>query len=192
MDAIFVKPRVELRRATPADARFISWVVLEAMDREHTEFASKPGLEAVLEKICKREDTLYSWKNTCIATYGGKVAGALIAYDGASYKETADLTFSLISKALDMDKPNPGTETEAGEYYLDSLAVAPEFRGHSIGSILIQNALEEAQALGFTKATLLVDSGKDYLQRLYGRLGFENGETVTFFGDEYIKMYQEI
>ena len=51
MDAIFVKPRVELRRATPADARFISWVVLEAMDREHTEFASKPGLEAVLEKI---------------------------------------------------------------------------------------------------------------------------------------------
>ena len=91
-----------------------------------------------------------------------------------------------------MDKPNPGTETEAGEYYLDSLAVAPEFRGQSIGSILIQNALEEAQALGFTKATLLVDSRKDYLQRLYGRLGFENGETVTFFGDEYIKMYQEI
>jgi len=175
MDAIFVKPRVELRRATPADARFISWVVLEAMDREHTEFASKPGLEAVLEKICKREDTLYSWKNTCVATYGGKVAGALIAYDGAPYKETADLTFSLISKALDMDKPNPGTETEAGEYYLDSLAVAPEFRGHSIGSILIQNALEEAQALGFTKATLLVDSRKDYLQRLYGRLGPRTG-----------------
>ena len=195
-------PRVELRKARPSDATFIADTVLAAMGYDifapealtsgTTPFGSLAQVRDALVKVCSKEDTLYSWKNTCIATYCGKVAGALVSYDGGTYKETAERTFSLISRLLNTDKPEPGEETGAGEYYLDSLAVHPDFRGHSIGSILIQNALEEAQALGYTRATLLVDKEKPYLHKLYEKSGFADESEVLFFGEPYIRMVQEI
>ena len=86
----------------------------------------------------------------------------------------------------------PGTETGEGEYYLDSMAVLPEFRGHSIGKILMNNALETAEALGFTKVTLLVDVVKPWLHKLYESVGFEKGEQVMFFGEPFMRMIQHI
>ena len=131
-----------------------------------------------------------SWKNTTVATFCGKTAGAIVSYDGGSYKETAERTFALMAKLLNTEKPEPGSETGEGEYYLDSLVVHPEFRGHNIGSILMRNALDEAEALGYEKVTLLVDEKKPHLHKLYKKLGFEFGDVVLFFGEPYIRMFQ--
>ena len=95
-----------------------------------------------------------------------------------------------MAKLLNTGKPEPGSETGAGEYYLDSLVVHPEFRGHNIGSILMRNALDEAEALGYEKVTLLVDEKKPHLHKLYKKLGFEFGDVVLFFGEPYIRMFQ--
>lgn len=195
-------PRVELRKARPSDAAFIADAVLAAMGHDvfdpevlssgTTPFGTLTAVREALTRICAKEDTLYSWKNTCVATYCGKAAGALVSYDGAEYAETADRTFTLISKALNVEKPQPGEETSAGEWYLDSLAVRPEFRGHGIGAILIQNSLEEAQAAGYGRATLIVDKEKPGLHSLYVRLGFEDECEIMFFGEPYIRMVQYI
>ncbi len=195
-------PRVELRKARPSDASFIADVVLAAMGYDifnpevlssgDTPFGTLSAVHNALVKVCSKEDTLYSWKNTCIATYCGKVAGALVSYDGAGYGEAADRTFSLMARLMNTEKPTPGEETGPGEYYLDSLAVHPDYRGCSIGSILMQNSLDEAQALGYTRVTLIVDKHKPYLHDLYGRLGFADEAEVTFFGEPYIRMVQEV
>ena len=95
-----------------------------------------------------------------------------------------------MAKLLNTEKPEPGSETGEGEYYLDSLVVHPEFRGHNIGSILMRNALDEAEALGYEKVTLLVDEKKPHLHKLYKKLGFEFGDVVLFFGEPYIRMFQ--
>lgn len=195
-------PRVELRKARASDAAFIADVVLAAMGHDvfspevlssgTTPFGTLAAVREALTRICAKEDTLYSWKNTCVATYCGKTAGALISYDGAEYAETADRTFTLISKALKVEKPQPGEETSAGEWYLDSLAVHPEYRGHGIGAILIQNSLDEAQAAGYGRATLIVDKEKPGLHSLYARLGFEDECEIMFFGEPYVRMVQYI
>ena len=195
-------PRVELRKARPSDAAFIADAVLAAMGNDvfdpavlaadSTPFGSLSAVRDALMKVCSKDDTLYSWRNTCIATYCGKTAGALVSYDGAVYKEMADRTFSLMARMMNTEKPTPGEETGSGEYYLDSLAVHPDYRGHSIGSILMQNALDEAQALGYTRVTLFVDKHKPYLHDLYSRLGFIDEAEVTFFGEPYIRMVQEV
>ena len=70
------------------------------------------------------------------------------------------------------------------------MVVHPEFRGHNIGSILMRNALDEAEALGYEKVTLLVDEKKSHLHKLYKKLGFEFGDVVLFFGEPYIRMFQ--
>lgn len=202
MDAIYVTPRVELRKARPSDARFIAEVVLSGMgynifnnnelDKEITPFGPVADVLDAIEKSCRKENTLYSWKNTCIAVCGDKSAGALVSYDGGTYAELADNTFPIMEQALGCEKIVLGEETQSGEYYLDSLAVRPEFRGRSIGKILLRNALEEAQALGFTKVTLLVDKNKPWLHKLYGSVGFQMGEEVLFCGEPFMKMFQEI
>ncbi len=202
MDAIYVTPRVELRKATPSDARFIAEVVLSGMgynifdnnelDKEMSHFGPVVNVLDALEKACRKENTLYSWKNTCIAMCGDKSAGALVSYNGGDYAELAANTFPLMEKALGCEKIVLGEETQAGEYYLDSLAVRPEFRGRSIGKILLRNSLEEAEALGFTRVTLLVDKVKPWLHKLYGSVGFQMGEEVLFCGEPFLKMFQDI
>lgn len=195
-------PRVELRKARSSDAAFIADAVMAAMGYDvfspdalssgNTPFGTLSAVRDALVKVCAKEDTLYSWKNTCIAVYCGKVAGALVSYDGAIYKETASRTFSLMARLLNTEEARPGEETRPGEYYLDSLAVHPEYRGHSIGSILMRNALDEAEALGYNRVTLIVDKHKPYLHSLYCSLGFADEAEVTFFGEPYIRMVQEI
>lgn len=201
MPAIEAKtPRVELRKGRASDAPFIADAVLAAMGYDifnpelpadaGTSFGPISAVRDALIKVCSKEDTLYSWKNTTVATFCGKTAGAIVSYDGGSYKETAERTFALMAKLLNTEKPEPGSETGEGEYYLDSLVVHPEFRGHNIGSILMQNALDEAEALGYEKVTLLVDEKKPHLHKLYEKLGFEFGDVVLFFGEPYIRMFQ--
>ncbi len=202
MDAIYVTPRVELRKAKPADAQFIADVVLSGMgynifdnndlDNEITHFGPASRIREALAKVCRKDNTLYSWKNTCIALCGDKLAGALVSYDGGDYAQLGENTFPILENILGCDKITLGEETAAGEYYLDSLAVRPEFRGRSIGKILLRNSLEEAQALGFTKVTLLVDVNKPWLHKLYGSVGFQKGEEVLFCGEPFMKMYQDI
>lgn len=201
MPAIEAKtPRVELRKGRASDAPFIADAVLAAMGYDifnpelpadaETSFGQISAVREALIRVCSKEDTLYSWKNTTVATFCGKTAGAIVSYDGGSYKETAERTFALMAKLLNTGKPEPGSETGAGEYYLDSLVVHPEFRGHNIGSILMRNALDEAEALGYEKVTLLVDEKKPHLHKLYKKLGFEFGDVVLFFGEPYIRMFQ--
>ena len=149
-------------------------------------------VKQALEEIAARPDTLYSYRNSRIATYGGEVAGVIVGYDGAAYREKAELTFGLIAGRLGTAPFNPGEETCGGEYYLDSLHVSPDFRGHSIGTILMRNELDIAEALGFRKVSLIVDKEKPWLHRLYARLGFEEAGETVFFGEKYLRMIQEI
>ena len=104
----------------------------------------------------------------------------------------AKLTFGLIAGKLGTAPFNPGEETCEGEYYLDSLHVSPDFRGHSIGTVLMRNELDIAEALGFRRVSLIVDKEKPWLHRLYARLGFEEAGETVFFGEKYLRMTQEI
>ena len=198
------KPHVEIRRAYPEDAPFIAESVLAAMGYEkdssislgagenYSESKSYEEVKRALEEIAARPDTLYSYRHSRIATYGGEVAGVIVGYDGAAYREMAELTFGLIAGKLGTAPFNPGEETCGGEYYLDSLHVSPDFRGHSIGTVLMRNELDIAEALGFRKVSLIVDKEKPWLHRLYARLGFEEAGETVFFGEKYLRMIQEI
>ena len=201
---------VQLRPALPSESAFIAEAVLAAMGRsprnicENSEsgcatdtnddsdslFGDYDIVLAAVRVIAGCEDTLYSYRNAYILTCNGVPAGCIIGYNGAFYAEMAETTFSMAADLLGVDEFNPGTETQSGEYYLDSLYVSPEFRGHKFGSMLIRNQLEIAQGLGFEKVTLIVDQDKTNLQTLYASLGFELDGYVKFFGSDFLRMVQ--
>ncbi|RZK04951.1 MAG: GNAT family N-acetyltransferase, partial [Flavobacterium sp.] len=64
-------------------------------------------------------------------------------------------------------------ESEAGEFYIDTLSVDPKFQGKGIGRNLIETVIEKAKSLGFKKVGLLVSTSNPNAKRLYEKIGFK-------------------
>lgn len=186
-----VDPIVQLRDATSDDAPFIARVVLAGIDMLDID-ADLPDEQHVIYKhlvdICRMYDTLYSYCNTRIAEIGGNRVGALVAYDGARYAALRAKTFGLVQQSSGMDLSKNAMETGAGEFYLDSMAILPDYRGIGIGKMLMRDRVEWASQNGFKAVTLLVDKDKPRLQSYYESLGFAMKEEMFVFGAWYNKL----
>lgn len=181
------------RWATKADAPFIAWGVCCAL---HTH-PSEKLLQYIANEVCSREaDILYSYRNALLALVNDRPVGLCLCYDGEGYHERRLRTFALFDQSPvddtesdepDMDLENAEDETQAGEYYIDSLAVLPEFRGHGIARQLMLKQIEHGRSLGLP-STLLVDPANPPALRLYESLGFQYHSDCYAFGMIYTKM----
>lgn len=180
-----------IRPAVVEDAPFIAVNVLAAIDLHKFEDPLPESLRPTLKslsEICAKDDTLYSWKNTIIAEVGGVPAGSLTSYDGARYRDMRKLTFGFLLKENGMNLENEEMETKSGEYYLDSLAILPEFRGQGIGRQLILNAMDIARKLGITTVSLIVSEEKPRLKDYYNSIGFVQSGKINFYGHDSVRM----
>ncbi len=224
---------MEIRKATIEDAAAIARNVLAAMEYDvYVPSADGAGLsqgvragdgavvypvEALsgenrkmlegMTEICRREDTLYSWRNTLVAVApdcdcgsgvaaggsgGGVIAGSLTSYDGADYLAMRELTFALAREKFGWEPPVMDDETRAGEWYMDSLAVHPSFRGKGLAQLLFSQAFEVAEALGFTRASLIALASADRLVAHYESFGFRPEGHLNCFGHDYLRMVADI
>ena len=184
-------PIVQLRDATLDDVPFIARVVLagiDMLDLEATLPDEQRGIYEYLIEICRMDDTLYSYCNTRIAEADGKRVGALVAYDGARYARMREKTFGLVKQTSGMDLSRNAMETGTGEFYLDSMAIFPVYRGAGIGRMLMRDRVDFAIDNGFSKVTLLVDKDKPRLQKYYESEGFAFVGEMFVFGSWYNKL----
>ena len=179
--------KITLRRATKADARFIAENVLRAL---HIDETDERHIEHLAD-ISRRDDTLYSWRNSTIALYDGVPAGLMVAYDGARYRQMRDITFPMIRIYVGDDYSQMDDEACAGEYYLDSLSVLPEFQRRGIASALIKEMFRQRNEAGIPLATIAVDPENDTAYRLYLRNGFHPDGKVTVFNTTYDRLVCE-
>ena len=175
---------ITIRKATEDDARFIAENVLRAL---HIHEAEEEHIEHLAD-ICRREDTLYSWRNATIALYDGVPAGLMVVYDGARYRRMRDVTFPMIRRYVGDNYQSMDDEACAGEFYLDSLAVLPEYRRKGLASALIQEMFNLRDQAGIPMATIAVDPENDTAYRLYTRNGFRRDGQVTVFNTTYWRM----
>lgn len=72
----------------------------------------------------------------------------------------------------------------AGEAHISTIAVKPEYRGHSFGELLLATAIQEAQRSGAHVATLEVRVSNTGAQELYLKYGFEKvGMRKAYYSD---------
>lgn len=176
---------ITFRPATQADLFFIArgFHMAMLMDADDTE-----RIQRFSDAVCAEPGVLYSPENTIIACVDGTPAGMITAYDGARYHAMRERTFQLVKERLGVEFPGMEDEAVAGEYYLDSLAVLPEYRGNGIGRLLLLRAIDHASELGIPKVTLAVDPENPKAQRLYESLGFRRGRDLFIFGHTYWQM----
>lgn len=185
---------ITIRKATINDASFIALVIAEALGDDIMERNSSipcPEDEyrlGLLADVARTDGTLYSWRNTFIAeNETGVSVGALVAYPGDEYIAMRKLTFSMLSELINFNVSQMDAETQPGEYYVDSIAVLPQYRKQGIATLLLQAGIQEAKLL---QRPVILACAPDNLSamQLYQSLGFSHQGNLFIFGHHYLRM----
>lgn len=127
----------------------------------------------IFTELAARDDSQYSYQNTLKAINdNGEVLGIIIGYNGARLRVLRESFFNTVLRVTGEDFSDIPDETSSDEWYLDSLAVWPEYRGQGIGEALLKAAVEKAHSERLP-AGLLVDKGNPKARRLYEKVGFK-------------------
>ncbi|MDE6560243.1 MAG: GNAT family N-acetyltransferase [Muribaculaceae bacterium] len=175
-----------IRKATESDTEFVAKTVLTALDMDTSD------LEWV-KASCADPRSMYSWNKSLIAEEDGKQIGCIISYRGDEYLPIREYTWSRLWQGVDPEViKKSAIETYPGEYYLDSLAIEPGYRGKGLGKDLMCAAIDYGASLGYRKFALLVAVEKPRLKKYYASLGFVEDSEVNFFGHRYKRMIKKI
>lgn len=175
---------ITIRPATTSDAPIIASALAMALGKASMRTYCGENYREVLEELARMEHTQYSYHNALVADINGHPAGAIVGYDGARLHELRKPTLALIQERTGQRFEGVEDETSAGEYYLDSLGVLPEYRNLGIGRKLLTALRDKAFAKGHEKTGLLVDKENPDAERLYLSLGFQRIEARKLFGHQ--------
>lgn len=175
--------------AKPAHAPLIGVAITLAIGEDLTlhlagEKHSPADVVNLFAALARREDTQYSYLNTLVAVDDeGNVAGLIISYDGADLHRLRKPFFDEAERALGLKiDGEPLDETGPEEFYLDTLAVFPRYRGQGIARQLLTAAYNRAHEAG-KPAGLLVDKTNHRARHLYDSLGFVKTGERPFAGE---------
>ena len=171
------KDGIKIRQAEKKHAEEIARLIMMAMTDECCLYycADGCGLDDFLRMmvyLVNREDSQYSYRNTLVAVDGDKVVGISVSYDGSMLHELRRAFIEAAKEYVGKDNSGMDDETQAGELYLDSLAVLPEYRRQGIARQLILATKEKADAMHLPCVGLLVDKGNPDGEALYASVGF--------------------
>ncbi len=173
--------------ARPSDAPFIGRAVVAAIGIDHSQHLAGHGhtvdeITRVFTELAATDGAQYSYRNTLVALDDdGDVMGVCVAYDGAGLAPMREHFLRLMRERFGFDTSRVQDETDASEFYLDSLCVFPEYRGRGIASALIEATAERARRAG-KPLGLLVDKENPRARRLYERVGFREVGERPFMG----------
>ncbi len=142
-----------------------------------------------------REDGDFSYRNAHMLELDGEIAGMVLGYRQPESFGPVDS-----SEVHEVFRPLVELEAEApGSWYLNIVAVFPEFRGRGLGTTLLGRAEALAKGAGAGLLSLIVESDNHGARRLYDRTGYRERARrayVSFPGssrqDDWLLMVKEI
>ena len=180
---------IEIREATKNQAAEIARLIMMAMTDECCLYYCADGcslgaFRRMMTYLVNREDSQYSYRNTLVAMDRDKVVGISVSYDGGMLHKLRRVFIEAAKEYVDKDNSGMDDETQAGELYLDSLAVLPEYRRQGIARRLIMATKGKADKLHLPCVGLLVDKGNPDGEALYSSVGFKYMNDSRWGGHE--------
>lgn len=179
---------MDIRNAERKQAREIARLIMTAMTDECClhfvgEGQTTDDFFRTMTRLAEADATQYSYRNAIVATDDdGCVAGICVSYDGALLHQLRAAFIEAAKTDFGRDFSGMDDETQAGELYIDSLAVKPQYRRQGIASALLNATIEKARGMGLPAVGLLVDCGNPNAERLYRNIGFDYAGDATWGG----------
>lgn len=171
-----MKTKITIQPADREQAPEIATLIMQAMNHECCRHFAGPqhtlaDFHKMMTELVEMDESQYSYRNTLTAMIGRKqLAGICVAYDGKYLRHLRQAFFAGARRHLGRELEGMADETRAGEFYIDSLAVKPEYRNQGIATQLLKavvNLHGDHQPVG-----LLVDKDNPAADALYTRTGF--------------------
>lgn len=183
-----------LRNARIEDAAGVLPLMMEAIGSIAYSLTGEDSPEeamAVLEEFYSREGNRLSYENVTVLEKEGRVAAFMLAYHGSS-AESLDKPLKARLEACGKSAAAIVCEAGPGDFYLDCLAVHPDFRGQGLGTLLLEEFGRLAAQAGWRKLSLLVEEYNDGARKLYERLGYAPEEALMVAGHRYNRMVKGV
>lgn len=164
-----------IRKAKVEDSKWIANYLLLAMEDIVYQFIGeedhKKAIDFLLHFV-EKENNQYSYQNCWIVEEDNEIIAAVNVYDGAKLHELRKPIAEYITNQLGKHF-NPEDETQAGEYYIDTLGVNKKYQGKGIGSKILNFLIDEYVHQKQLTLGLLVDDYNPLAKKLYLKLGFQ-------------------
>lgn len=181
---------MQIRHAQKEDSKFVAPLIVQAMEDLAMKLTKSSDLQnaiPVFDYFFQQKANQYSFENTLVFEENGEIMGSITGYDGSKLNELRTPFLEYLKSEFGYDQI-PEDETEAGEFYLDTVSVSKNHQGKGIGRKLIEAMILHAKEKGFEKVGLLVDLDNPEAKKLYERIGFKILKTKILMG----KMYQHL
>ena len=170
-------PKPQIKKATKNLAPEIADLIMMAMTDECCLYFCGEGyglddFRKMMMSLVEAEVSQYSYKNTFVAMVLGKVVGISVCYDGSRLRKLRRAFITAAKEYIGKDHSGMDDETQAGELYLDSLAVLPEYRRMGIARKLVSATKKRAERLHLPCVGLLVDNDNPEGEAFYTSIGF--------------------
>ncbi|MCB2209667.1 GNAT family N-acetyltransferase [bacterium] len=202
------REELTFRAAEPRDAHIAAPLIFDTFPKIATFVVGLGNAElahTILERLFVLPGHRFSYEETTMAVYQGRVVGLLLSYPASRMRKLDRKADRLILKQyrlrgklalavrawpqLFMNQAN------RDEYQIGNLAVRKRYQGRGIGTHLMTYAAEQAQSMGLNKLALRVAIENQNARELYQRLGFttdaiylESNKRVPRTGAGYRRM----
>ena len=169
---------IEIREATKNQAAEIANLIMLAMTDDCCLYFCGVGygledFRRMMTILVEQENSQYSYKNTLVAMDGDNVVGISVSYDGGRLHELRRDFIEAAKRYIGKDHSGMDDETQAGELYLDSLVVLPEYRRRGIARKLVSATKKKAEKMHLPCVGLLVDKNNPDGEAFYTSFGFQ-------------------
>ncbi|MDR2008308.1 MAG: GNAT family N-acetyltransferase [Alphaproteobacteria bacterium] len=188
---------VEILKAQKADAPVVVELMYKALGDYANFLMNSQNTEETLLRmqICftAEKPNAFHYTNSLVAMVDGKIVGESTSYAGNRIAEFNNNISKIIAK-FQGHTQNIITELKylrearADEYYMDTLSVIDEYKSLGVGKLLLQGVCQKALSDGFSKLSIVVQEGKEYLLDYYLNQGFNNMGMIDLGGINYHRL----
>ena len=192
VDLKYQRLMIEIKEAVIEQAAEIADLIMTAMTDECCLYFCGEGygledFRKMMTMLVEREDSQYSYRNTLVAMDDSRIAGISVSYNGGLLHQLRRAFIEGAKEYLGKDHGNMEDETQAGELYLDSLAVLPDYRRQGIATSLVLATKKRADVLGLPYVGLLVDTANPKGELFYDSIGFRQVDENRIWGGHSMK-----
>ncbi len=169
------------------------WIVLKDMELPILNELPEKQLKEFIQEAMLDENYRYSYRRGIVCVRDNQIAGVSYGYKG-ELEPIIDKPLTDIMEKLNLENSRLFTdqETQPGEWYLDTLVTAPNFRRQGVAVELLTALPEWAKEQGETVIGLNCDKENGSAKQLYEKMGYQKVGERLLSGHRYNHMQYKL